>query len=130
MTASSPTVDRFPRTAPSFEIHDGPFAFISALVAGWLMCAPLVFQGDLHRQSNTLLVAAGIAAFAVMSLYSSRLRYANTILGAYLIGSSLVLALPETGRINAVACGAIVLACSLLRGRFARAWTPKKAKPA
>lgn len=109
-----------PRTNPTFEAHDGPFAFISGIIAGWLMCAPLVFPGDVHAQSSVWLAAGGIAAFAVMSLYSPRLRYVNTGLGAYLVLSALVLPLPEAGKINSVICGALVIGCSLARGRFAR----------
>jgi hypothetical protein len=59
-----------------------------------------------------------------MSLYAPRLRYANTVLGLYLIGSALILPLYEASRINSVLCGVIVVACSLLRGRFSERGTP------
>lgn len=101
--------------------------WLNVILGFWLVSAPSVLDYRVQAaRLNELCVGLGIILFALAAIAVPKLRYANTVLAAWLILSPFALGYGgyRTPTLNAIIVGVLVGALSLVWDH--RTWTPHR----
>lgn len=96
------------------------FAHLVASLFGiWLMAAPSVLGYGDPAATVDHVVGPLVASFALIAAWqiARALRWANLVLAGWLIVAPVALGYPGIAAANSIACGLVVGALSLVRGR-------------
>jgi hypothetical protein len=91
---------------------------LNVVLGAWLVVSDLVWRHGEAASTNTWICGLLVIAFALWALWMPRMRYWNTLLGAWLIFAAFVLEHFSSGtRWNNVILGGVILLVSLVPGR-------------
>jgi hypothetical protein len=96
----------------------------AALVGVWLMAAPAMLGHDGTLAADVDRVLGPIAAsFGIIAAFQAtrNVRRANLLVAALLVLLPIPLGHPTAALVNSVACGLLIGALSLVRGRITKA---------
>ena len=91
---------------------------LTAVTGIWLMASPAVLDYADPARANDRIIGPIVASMATIAIWelTRPLRWVNVILGTWLLIAPWLLGHPPDARWNSLAAGALILACSLVKG--------------
>lgn len=92
--------------------------FINILIAMWVIVAAFSYKPPVSQFVSMLIVGVLVMAFEALAFFSNRLRFVDTIVGAWLVLSAFVLPTGSDFVLwNNFFCGVAIVVLSMVRSR-------------